>query len=149
VYGDAARARRITEEARQTFLPRYTRLALEQNRLESRPYGVVAGAVLPRLGAAGLGMLFAEIFARRVPDGVGVALFAVPFVAFLWPEIRTAWSRRSYAQELQSLVDDMGRVDAAVSALPEEPAGARSGAPSAAVAEPEPARPPSARAERQ
>ncbi len=116
-YGDTNQARRIAEETRRTFLPRYTRLALDQNLRESRPFQLVAGTVVPRLLGVLLALAVAILFERRFPIAFPL-LFVAPITAFLWPEIHTWYTRRGYEKDLQSLVDDMGRVQRAVEALP-------------------------------
>lgn len=119
VYGDSTQADRILSEAQTTFLPRYTRLALEQNRIESRPFGIVPGDIFPRLIGAFVAFILAELVARRIPGGFGFVAFLMPFLALAWPELRGWWVRRHYRAALQELVDDMGRIDAALAELPD------------------------------
>ena len=123
VYGDPTRADRILAEAESTFLPRYTRLALEQNRVEARPFGIVPGHILPRIGGAFFAFLLAELVVRRIPYGLGFIAFLLPFVALLWPELRAWASRRQYVAALQDLVDDMRRIDDALAELPDTGGG--------------------------
>jgi len=116
-YGDNQQAHRLQEEALRTFLPRYTRLALEQNLRESRPFRFMAGQIAPRLLGVLLAFVVPLVIERRFPI-VWPLLIVMPLVALFWPEIHTFWSRRGYRDELQSLVDDMGRVQDAVELLP-------------------------------
>jgi hypothetical protein len=129
VYGDNTHAARILAEAENTFLPRYTRLALEENQAESRPYALVPGSILPRLPATFAAFIAAELLARRFPGGWGLVAFSLPFVAMLWPEIRGLFGRKRYRDSLQELVNDMGRIDHALAALPEHDSANTAAAP--------------------
>jgi hypothetical protein len=115
--GDEAQARRIEREAVETFLPRYTRLALAQNRLE-RGRGLLADNVLARVFATALAFLLAVIVSRVIHHWVDLLFFAAAALTPLAPELRTWWARRSYRAQLQELADDLGRIEDAEQALP-------------------------------
>ncbi|MFZ5480098.1 MAG: hypothetical protein ACOZNI_25255 [Myxococcota bacterium] len=115
--GDEAQARRIEKEALETFLPRYTRLALAQNAKE-RGGGLLADNVLARVFATALAFLLAVIVSRIVHHWVDLLFFAAAALTPLAPELRTWGSRRAYRRQLQELADDMGRIEDAAAALP-------------------------------
>lgn len=110
VMGDEIQARRIETEAVETFLPRYARLAVEQNRVERReaitPVNVVVQRLLPLIG----GMVASAVLLDAVPGPWDPAFFLLPLVALFGPEWIGAWARRRYRSELQDLADDLGQL---------------------------------------
>jgi hypothetical protein len=125
----------LEAEIRDTFLPRYTRLAAEMTRRETQRFGL--GPMAEPLG--------------RVATVVAVALFAafglkfalefrpllvlVPFVvaAPFLPDVVSTLATRRYERELQGLIDDMAKI--------QDQARAYAGNPEAAPASRVPPRP--------
>ncbi len=110
VMGDEVQARRIETESVETFMPRYARLAVEQNKVERReaitPVNIVVQRLLPLV--AGLFVSSAMLEAAGGPwDPV---FYLLPPLALFWPEWIGAWARRRYRIELQDLVDDLGQL---------------------------------------
>jgi hypothetical protein len=101
----------LRREILETFLPRYTRLALEHNELEKTRFGAWrSGDPIARLITTGAAVLGAALFSRFFPSVfAAVAWIAVLLVA-LMPELRAAWYRRLYQRDLQAVVDDMARI---------------------------------------
>jgi hypothetical protein len=118
--GDEAQAMRLEREAIQTFLPRYSRLAVEQNAAERLGYGILPSGVGVRAMAVTGSFILATVVERVFHHPELAVLYGLPLFALVFPEIRTAWMRRGYQAQLQELVDDMGKVQDAVEAL--EPA---------------------------
>lgn len=114
--GWAATARR---EIRQTFLPRYVRLAVDHNALEESGYNAWRrGDPIARIVAGGAAVAAALAFVRVVHHpaalvGLAVAM-AVPFI----PEIRRLHFRRRYRAELQAVVNDMARIQGELDRFP-------------------------------
>lgn len=143
VLGDEAQARRIETEALQTFLPRYTRIALAQNREEARGYGIVFPDHLLGRAAASLVMLIvATILTRLFPNPFDLAFYLLPFVTPFLPELRAWNGRRRYEAELQAVADDLGRLQDADERLaptatePAEPRSTATNAPRPTVRQP-------------
>lgn len=111
VLGDDAQAHRIEKEGVETFLPRYIRLALAQNREEARGYGLIfPDHLLGRAAATLVMLLVATLLVRLFPNPLDLAFFLLPFVTPFLPELR-AWSaKRRYEAELQAVADDLGRL---------------------------------------
>lgn len=127
LLGDDAQARRIEQEAVDTFLPRYARLALDQNRAEQRtaltPVNVLAQRLAPVLGA----LIAGRVLAALAPGPWDVLFVALPFLGLFGPELLSVAARRRYRAELQALADDLGRLQDADERLtptlaPPEPA---------------------------
>lgn len=143
VLGDEAQAALLEREARETFLPRYTRLALAQSAQERRGYGFVIGdGPVTRVVLTVFALAWAAFLARYLPGflkaGVFLVAAATPFV----PEIRSWWARRRWNGQLQELADDLGRVQDAAEMLPVGPTPSLAASPpSAAAAPPTPHRP--------
>lgn len=110
LLGDDAQARRIEQEAVDTFLPRYARLALEQNRAEHRtaltPLNVVTQRLAPVFALLVAGAVLSEV----LPGPWDVAFDFLPFIGLFGPELLSAAARRHYRGELQALADDLGQL---------------------------------------
>ena len=132
LMGDDGTGAALRREVIDTMLPRYLRLALDHNELEHIGYkSWRKGDPVARIAATVAALLLAYVVTRLVHSPVvftlfGLALF-VPFV----PELRAGWYRRRYQAELQSLVDDMLRIQTeldrfpAAVTTPSEPSAAR------------------------
>jgi hypothetical protein len=110
VLGDEAQAHRIETEAVETFLPRYARIALEQNKVERREAITPANLVVQRLVPLIFGMFASRLMAVAAPGPWDIAFFLVPLLALFWPEWLGALARRRYLAELQDIADDLGRL---------------------------------------
>lgn len=109
--GDEAQARRIEREGIETFLPRYTRIALAQNAEEAgAARGGTLGQLARRAGAVLVGALAATVLSRLLPGPWDVGFYLLPPAALFFPEIMGSLSRRAYETELQALADDLGRL---------------------------------------
>ncbi len=103
----------MRREIIETFLPRYTRLALEHNELEKAGYGAWRGGdPLARLLALVGGVFVAGMISRFFLSPVVALLWPLAFSLPFTPEIRAFWYRFRYRRELQAIVDDMGRIHA-------------------------------------
>jgi hypothetical protein len=113
--GDEAQARRIEREGVETFLPRYTRIALAQNEEEAgAARGGTLGQLARRAAAVVSALLVAVILARLFPGPWDAAFYYLfPPVSFFFPELTGHLSRRRYEAELQALADDLGRLQEA------------------------------------
>ena len=110
VMGDEVQARRIETEAVDTFLPRYARLAVEQNKVERREAITPANIVLQRLLPLLFGVFGSGFMMRIAPGPWEIAFLLIPLLALFWPEWIGAWARRRYRTELQDLADDLGQL---------------------------------------
>lgn len=121
VLGDEGQARLLEREARETFLPRYTRMALEQSVAEKRGYAFVFGAgPVARVVATVFALALAAFFSRYMPGFLRTLLFVTAASTPFIPEIRVWWARRHWNGQLQELADDLGRVQDAAELLPHE-----------------------------
>jgi hypothetical protein len=112
--GDEAQARLIQREVLETFLPRYLRLALAQNRDEARlGLGGIVGQVAGRVVGVAIGALLAWIFGRILPGRLELIYLLIPPAMLFWPEILLAVWRRRFSAQLQELADDLGRLQEA------------------------------------
>jgi hypothetical protein len=122
VLGDEEQARLLERESRETFLPRYTRMALAQNRVEARGFGGPFGdGPFARIVATVLAVAVAAVGARFLPPIAEGLLFLMAAITPVAPELRVAWTRRAWSKELQELADDLGRLQDAAETLPELP----------------------------
>lgn len=107
----AEHAEFLQREVIDTFLPRYTRVAVDMTTREQRGYGVgffanpAGRVVLVALAIAVAALEFRAGGARLGWIGVGLVAI-VPFV----PDILAALWRRRHQIELQEIVDDMAKI---------------------------------------
>lgn len=104
----------------EDLLPRYIRLALEQNELEERGWRAWRGGdPLARI-LGGLGTLaLALVLSRFVRNPVVIVAFVAAILVPFGPELRSIWYRWQYRRALQGVVDDLARQQEALDALPE------------------------------
>ena len=107
VLGDEAQARLIQREARETLLPRYARMALAQNRLEARGYGVLGDGPVARVLATVAAVAVAAVISRFMPGFMKEGVFVLAALTPIVPEIQLWWVRRAWGRQLQELADDM------------------------------------------
>lgn len=101
----------LRREILETFLPRYTRLALEHNALERGRFGAWRGGdPLARVVGGGAAAVAAILASRFLPAPLAAIAWAFALSVALLPELRAIWFRRRYQRDLQALVDDMGRI---------------------------------------
>ncbi|MFH1463116.1 MAG: hypothetical protein ABIO70_01895 [Pseudomonadota bacterium] len=101
----------LKREVIETFLPRYTRLALEHNALERTRYGAWRnGDPIARAATIGAAVLVAALFSRFFPSVLAAVAWLGVLLVGLMPELRAAWFRRQYQRDLQAVVDDMARI---------------------------------------
>jgi hypothetical protein len=118
VVGDEEQARLLEREAVETFLPRYTRMALVQNRTEARGFGPFGDGPFVRIIATAVAISAATVLARLLPGQNDLLFYFAAALTPIAPEVRVWWSRRAWRAELQELADDLGRVQDAAQALP-------------------------------
>ncbi len=107
-YADSAR-RALLED----FLPRYLRLALEQNALEEAGWRTWRGGdPVARLAGGAGALVLALVLMRFVRSPVVLIAFAAAFVVPFLPEIRSIWYRWQYQRALQGVVNDVSRLQA-------------------------------------
>lgn len=109
VLGDETQARRLEREAVEQFAPRYTRLALAQNKVES---GQERGLVF-RIVTVVVAVILATALER-----LGLWVWVFPLLTMFFPELQTAWSRRAYQGQLQQIVTDLAQVQDASEKVP-------------------------------
>jgi hypothetical protein len=101
----------LRREILETFLPRYTRLALEHNALEKERFGAWRrGDPIARMITTGAAVFAAALFSRFFPSVFAAVAWVAVLLVGLMPELRTAWYRRLYQRDLQAVVDDMARI---------------------------------------
>ncbi len=111
IYDDPTHAERLTREMRETFLPRWLKLAKLQNGLESERLGSWESGGLGFRIVAFLVPLFIAFAATRALHSPLAALFFLPpFILPFLPEVRTWQDSRRYQGELQAIVDDLDRI---------------------------------------
>lgn len=109
----------LRREVMETFLPRYTRLAIDHNQDEGAGYhawrrGDPVARVLATFAALGGASLVYRFTHHPLSLGLFIIALAVPFV----PEIRRQWFRKRYRDLLQEVVDDMSRIQESLDAAP-------------------------------
>ena len=101
----------LRREMMETFLPRYTRLAVAHNELEAAGYGAWRGGdPLARVMATGAMLLVAMTAARLLHHPLTILLFIMALLVPILPEFRAFYHRRQYGRDVQQAVDDMGRI---------------------------------------
>lgn len=108
--GDVIQAARIEREALHTFLPRYLRLALARNAAEASRNPMWSDNLLVRGAMVLAAFVVASLVIRILPVRWDLVFYGLPFLALLLPELRRWQLGRRYRQDLQQLVDDLGRV---------------------------------------
>ena len=110
LMGDDTQAQRIERECAATFLPRYVRLAVEQNYAERRAALTPANLVLQRFLPLFAGMIAARVMMVLAPGPWDLTFALLPFFGLFWPEWLGMLARRRYRAELQALADDLGQL---------------------------------------
>ncbi len=101
----------LQREVLETFLPRYTRLALEFNELEKRRFGAWRqGDPIARVITTGLAIFGAAVLSRFFPSVLAAVAWLFVVLVATMPELRAAWFKRLYQRDLQAVVDDMARI---------------------------------------
>jgi len=101
----------LRREILETFLPRYTRLALEHNALEKTRFGAWrSGDPIARLITTIAAVMGAALFSRFFPSVLAAVAWIAVLLVALMPELRSAWYKRLYQRDLQAVVDDMARI---------------------------------------
>jgi hypothetical protein len=101
----------LRREILETFLPRYTRLALEHNALERERFGAWRqGDPVARLITTGAAIFVAALFSRFFPSVFAAVAWLMVVLVALMPELRAFWYKRIYQRDLQAVVDDMARI---------------------------------------
>ena len=101
----------LRREILETFLPRYTRLAVDHNALEDSGYRAWRrGDPVARIVATGAALLGALVLERILHHPATlmalIGALGVPFI----PEFRAWHFRRKYRSMLQEIVDDMASI---------------------------------------
>ena len=101
----------LRREVLETFLPRYTRLALEHNALEKSRFGAWrSGDPIARLITTTAAVVGAAVFSRFFPSVLAAVAWLAVLLVALMPELRSFWYKRLYQRDLQAVVDDMARI---------------------------------------
>jgi hypothetical protein len=102
----------LEREIRDTFLPRYTRIATEMTTREQRRFGL--GPLAEPLGriATFVVALFVVVFGLKFAFEFRplFALLPVLLATPLLPDVASILANRRYERELQVLVDDMAKI---------------------------------------
>lgn len=102
---------RLVHEVMHTFLPRYTRLAVDQNHLEKTHFGAWRGGdPLVRIGLTLVAVAVAAVVSRELPLPLEVVVWSSAALVPLSPAIRRSWFRYRFQKDLQAILDDMGRI---------------------------------------
>jgi hypothetical protein len=119
MYDGAAWPDTVRREVLETFLPRYTRLAIDHNHLEERGYDAWRnGDPIARLIGGLVALSAAGVLVRVVHHPASLVAFVVALAVPFVPEIRRFYFRRQYGQLLQEVVDDMSRIQAELDRYP-------------------------------
>jgi len=101
----------LRREITETFLPRYTRLAIAHNAIEERGYGAWRGGdPLGRVVSTGFALLVALAIEQIFRHPATLVLLVGALLVPLMPELRAWYYRSQYARQLQQAVDDLGRI---------------------------------------
>jgi hypothetical protein len=112
IMGDDGWGVVLRTEILETFLPRYTRIAVVHNALEASRFGAWRGGdPLGRILVT-VAALIAAMVLRRVLmfHPITYFFFLAAFLTPVMPEIRGWYHRRQYQQELQRTVNDLERI---------------------------------------
>lgn len=121
LMGPSAWGDRLRREVLDTFIPRYTRLALDHNALEDEGYRAWRrGDPVARVAVTLLTLLVALGLVRVVHNPVAALSFIAVILAPIIPELRRWYFRRRYRRLLQEVVDDMGRIQDELERYPGE-----------------------------
>ncbi len=116
----------LRREVMETFLPRYTRLALDHNQLEAAGYHAWRkGDPVSRLILTFVALSAATAAYRVLHSPLTLGLFVLAFVVPFAPELRRGWHRRRYSGLLQEVIDDMGRIQDSLDKAPPKVLGQR------------------------
>jgi hypothetical protein len=119
LLGDDGTGAVLRREVIDTMLPRYLRLAVDHNELEHIGYkSWRKGDPAARIAATLFALLLAYGVTRLVHSPVALLSFGVALLVPFVPELRANWYRRRYQAELQSLVDDMVRIQVELDRFP-------------------------------
>lgn len=112
VMGQDAWAQSLRREVLETFLPRYLRLAVAQNEWESQQGGLARlRDPLARLLATAASLVSALVLIRVMRfHPISLLFFLMALVVPVIPEVRSWYSLRRYRAELQSMVNDLERM---------------------------------------
>ena len=106
-------------ELLETFLPRYLRLAVDQNALEERGYNAWRrGDPVARVVGGVAAISAAMVLARLIHHPMALLAFAFALCVPFLPDIRRLHFRRRYRSALQEVVDDMGRIQGELDRFP-------------------------------
>ena len=112
----------LRREVLETFLPRYTRLAVDHNQDEGAGYHAWRrGDPVARVIATLVALFMAAGVYRFSHHPLSLVVFAVALLVPFVPEIRRTWYRRQYRSLLQEVVDDMGRIQDSLDEAPARP----------------------------
>lgn len=113
-FVDAPRrhAELLRAEVRDTFLPRYTRLATEMTAREQRGYGlgILYGPVGRIILFIGVLLIGATVLRAPGPWGVKLAPMIPIILAFFVPDLLAWAARRRYRKEMVELLEDMKQI---------------------------------------
>ncbi|MCK6502465.1 hypothetical protein L6R53_03555 [Myxococcota bacterium] len=109
----------LRREVLETFLPRYTRLAVDHNQDEGAGYHAWRrGDPVARALATLAAFFLAAGLYRYTHHPLALAVFALALLVPFVPEIRRSWYRRRYRGLLQEVVDDMARIQDSLDEAP-------------------------------
>jgi len=101
----------VEERLHQTLMPRYERLALEQNALEEAGWkSWRRGDPLGRIVSFLAMLLFALVLSRFVRNPSVVLAFMAAVMVPFGPELRALWYGWQYRRALQAIVDDLSSI---------------------------------------
>lgn len=101
----------VADRLQHTFMPRYERLALEQNALEEAGWKSWRGGdPIGRIVSGLVMLLLAVALTRLVRNPAVVVAYMGVVLVPLGPEIRALWHGWQYRRALQSIVDDLGNI---------------------------------------
>lgn len=119
LLGPDATAQALRRELLETFLPRYTRLALDHNRDEAAGYHAWRrGDPLARILATAAAFVAAGALLRLIHHPLAIGLFGLVLLVPFLPELRRWSYRRRYRALLQEVVDDMARIQQSLDEAP-------------------------------